>query len=413
MQVVKQPTSQHVALVVLWETPATTEALTEAIATRPVDAVALLLPDELPSFRRITNGLAEAWNSPARKEAAESRTRTLRTALRSTLANAGGASASEMALLAPLLDTHDALEIAAAALRLYEGARRDAIVLRAKVANASARVAPTSSPRSGLSVVGGGGSAANSSGKQRVFLAVGKRDSVRVGDIVGAVANEAGIPGERIGTVELFESHSIVELAADDAAKAVEVLSDATLRGRSLRARIDERGGERAPRKERTFGPPRTDRGERGAPRGPARSFDRGDRGDRGDRPARPFDRADRGERTERPARSFDRSDRPPDRAPRDGARSESPRSEFSRGEFPRGDDRGPRSGPPRGGVGGGAGRGPVRPDEARRAFSDRPVRERAEGKVEWSERGARMQNAKRPPRPSEGSGEPERDAES
>ena len=224
---------------------------------------------------------------------------------------------------------------------------------------------------------------------------MGKRDSVRVGDIVGAVANEAGIPGERIGTVELFESHSIVELAADDAAKAVEVLGDATLRGRSLRARIDERGGERAPRKERTFGPPRADRGERGAPRGPARSFDRGDRGDR---PARPFDRADRAERSDRPARSFDRSDRPPDRAPRDSARS---------------DDRGPRSGPPRGGVGGGAGRGPVRPDEARRAFGDRPVRERAEGKQEWSERGARMQNAKRPPRPSEGSSETDRDSES
>lgn len=385
VQVVKQPTSQHVALVVLWEAPATTEALTEAIATRPVDAVALLLPDELPAFRRITNGLAEAWNPPARKEAAESRTRTLRTALRSTLAAAGGASASEMALLAPLLDTHDALEIAAAALRLYEGARRDAITLRAKAANAVARVAPAASPRGGLAMVGGN---ANSSGKQRVFLAVGKRDSVRVGDIVGAVANEAGIPGERIGTVELFESHSIVELAADDAAKAVEVLSDATLRGRRLSARIDERGGERSPRKERTFGPPRADRG---APRGPARSFDRGDRGDR---PARPFDRADRGERSERPARSFDRSDRP-DRAPRDGAR----------------DDRGPRSGPPRGGAGGG--RGPVRPDEARRAFGDRPVRERAEGKAEWSERGARMQHAKRPPRTTERSGEPERDAES
>ncbi len=391
VQVVKQPTSQHVALVVLWEAPATTEALTEAIATRPVDAIALLLPDELPAFRRITNGLAEVWNPPARKEAAESRTRTLRTALRSTLANAGGASASEMALLAPLLDSHDALEIAAAALRLYEGARRDAVTLRAKAANAVARVAPASSPRSGLAVVGGG---ASSSGKQRVFLAVGKRDSVRVGDIVGAVANEAGIPGERIGTVELFESHSIVELAADDAAKAVEVLSDATLRGRSLRARIDERGGERAPRKERTFGPPRADRGDRGdrgAPRGPARSFDRGDRGDRPPRPFDRADRADRGERSERPARSFDRMDR----APRDGAR----------------DDRGPRSGPPRGGAGGG--RGPVRPDEARRAFGDRPVRERAEGKAEWSERGARMQHAKRPPRTDEGAGTPERDAES
>jgi hypothetical protein len=42
-----------------------------------------------------------------------------------------------------------------------------------------------------------------------------------------------------------------------------------------------------------------------------------------------------------------------------------------------------------------------VRADEARLAFGDRPVRERAEGKVEWSERGARMQHAKRTPRPA------------
>lgn len=396
VQVVKQPTSQHVALVVLWETPATFEALSEAIATRPVDAVALLMPDELPSFRKLTNGLAEVFTPPSRKEAAESRTRLLRTALRSTLAAAGGASASEMALLAPLLDSHDALEIAAAALRLYEGARRDAISLRAKLAGASAKVSPAPAARGSLSMVP---TTSSSSGKQRVFLAVGKRDSVRVGDIVGAVANEAGIPGDRIGTVELFESHSIVELAADDAAKTVEVLGDATLRGRRLSARIDERGGERAPRKERTFGPPRADRGDRGAPRGdrPVRSFDRSDRGDRTERPVRSFDRGDRAERGERsdraPRTGFGTRDWAPREGSRDGARG--------------GDDRGPRSGaprssaprsaPPRGG--GDGGRGPTGADEARRAFGDRPVRERAEGKSEWSERGARMQNAKRPPR--------------
>jgi hypothetical protein len=207
---------------------------------------------------------------------------------------------------------------------------------------------------------------------------VGKRDNVRIGDVVGAVANEAGIPGDRIGTVELFESHSIVELAPDDAARTVEALSDSTLRGRRLSARIDERTDTRsgAPRKERTFGPPRADRA---------------DRAPRGDRPVRSFDRGDRAERSERP----DRAPRsaPSDRAPRDRA----PRDEGARGPYG-GEERGPRSGP-RGGAG--AGRGPVRADEARRAFGDRPVRERAEGKVEWSERGARMQNAKRTPRPA------------
>ena len=397
VQVVRQPTSQHVALVVLWETPATLDALTDAIATRPVDAVVLLLPDELPAFRRLTNGLAEVWSPPVRKEAAESRVRMLRTALRSTLAAAGGASASEMALLAPLLDSHDALEIAAAALRLYEGARRDAIVLRAKAATAAATRPPA--PTRALSMVPstpGGGSTSSASTKQRVFLAVGKRDNVRVGDVVGAVANEVGIPGERIGTVELFESHSIVELAADDAAKAVERLSDATLRGRRLSARIDDRPMEGG-RERKSFGPPRGDdrRGDR-----PLRGPDRADRGARGaERSTRAFDRSDRPERT---PRSFDRNDSPPrpfDRAPRhspDDDRGPRPSSPHSTG---------PRSAAPRSG----AGRGAPRADEVRRAFGDRPVSERAEGTAEWSERAERMKHAKRDPRGSEPDREPER----
>ena len=399
VQVVRQPTSQHVSLVVLWETPATLDALTDAIATRPVDAVVLLLPDELPAFRRLTNGLAEVWSPPVRKEAAESRVRTLRTALRSTLAAAGGASASEMALLAPLLDSHDALEIAAAALRLYEGARRDAIVLRAKAATAATR--PTAPTRTLSMVPGTLGSAStiSSSGKQRVFLAVGKRDSVRIGDVVGAVANEVGIPGERIGTVELFESHSIVELAPDDAAKAVERLGDATLRGRRLSARIDDRPMDSG-RERKSFGPPRGD-----SPRGdrPLRGPDRADRGARGaERSTRAFDRGDRPERT---PRSFDRSDSPPrpfDRAPRPlqdddrGPRPSSPRST------------GPRSAAPRSGTG----RGAPRADEVRRAFGDRPVSERAEGTAEWSERAERMKHAKRDVRASEPDREPDREPE-
>jgi ATP-dependent RNA helicase DeaD len=350
VQVVRQATSQHVALVVLWEAPASHDALVEALTARPVDAVALLLPDELAAFRRMTAGLAEAWTPTVRKANAESRVQTLRTALRSTLANSGGTSASEMALLAPLLDTHDALEIAAAALRLYEGARRDALTVRAKAATAG----PTRTPLS----AGGRPDAPAATGKQRVFLAAGKRDGVRIGDIVGAVANEAGIPGERIGQVELFESHAIVELAADDAAKAVQALGSVSLRGRRLSARIDERtgdaprggdrggdrGGARGPRSERTFGPPRG-----------------GPRRDAGDRPARP---SFGGDRPARPSFGGDRGPRP------EG-----------------------RGGPPRG--------GPPRAADERLAFGDRPVRERAEGRAEWSERGERMQNASRKPRPN------------
>ncbi|MFN7532812.1 MAG: hypothetical protein ACK5T7_17065, partial [Gemmatimonas sp.] len=102
VQVTRQPMAQHVALAVLWEAPATFEALVESLAMRPVDAVALLLPDELPAFRRMTQSLAEAWTPAPRKAAAEDRVQQLRHALRTTLGN-GHASASELALLAPLL----------------------------------------------------------------------------------------------------------------------------------------------------------------------------------------------------------------------------------------------------------------------------------------------------------------------
>ena len=337
VQVVGQATSQHVALVVLWESPASHDALAEALAARPVDAVALLLADELAAFRRMTAGLAEAWTPAARKANAESRVQALRNALRSTLVNSGGTSASEMALLAPMLDTHDSLEIAAAALRLYEGARRDLVTARQRATTAG----PVRTPLP----AGHKPDAPVATGKQRVFLAVGKRDGVRVGDIVGAVANEAGIPGERIGQVELFESHAIVELSAEDAAKVVQVLGSLSLRGRRLSARIDERSGDaprggdrggdrggRGPRSERTFGPPRRDAGDR--PARPSFGGARGPRPDGGGAPARG------------------------------------------------GNDRPPRA------------------DDERRAFGDRPARERAEGREEWSERGARMQNASRKPRP-------------
>ncbi len=363
VQVVRQPTSQHVSLVVLWDAPASAEALGEALATHPVDAVAFLSPEELPSFRRLTHGTAAAWSPPMRKATAATRIQRLRAAIEDTLRHGGGASASELSLLTPLLDQFDAVEIASASLRLYEGALRDIAALKVAVAQASARNAAGDARNArGLSVMQGGASG-SSAGKQRVFLAVGKRDEVRVGDIVGAVANEAGIDGDRIGSVEMYESHTTVELSADDAARAVAALASATLRGRRLSARIDERG----------------DRGaERGGDRKPPRTFG----------PPRSGPRPERGERSERPPMRGKPTSRGDDRG--EGDRGPA-RGGPSRGDGPRDTRGGAPRGPSRGAFGGAT--------EARRAFGDRPARERTEGTSEWSQRGERMKNAKRTPR--------------
>ncbi len=377
VQVVRQPTSQHVALVVMWDAPASAEALIEALATSPVDAVALLAPEELPAFSRLSQGSATAWVAPERKRISNARVHRLRTTLRDALQQGGGATASELALLTPLLESFDAVEIAAATLRMYERALTDIATLKLAATQVVAR--PATGTR-GLSVVEGGAKGSSAQGKLRVFLAVGKRDMVRVGDIVGAVANEAGIDGDRIGTVDMFESHSTVEMSADDAAIAVTALADVSLRGRKLSARIDERavgGGERRP--PRTFGPPREDRG----PRSDSRSDSRGDsRGPRAD------------------SRGDSRGERPAFRGkPRPDGRSEG--RPDSRGA-PRSDSRGDaRGGPPRAGSRDGGSRGTFGATEARRSFGDRSPSERTESTSEWAQRGERMKHAKRPARPS------------
>lgn len=445
VNVTRHAHSTSASLVVLWEAPVGIETLTEALAAQPANAVVFLLADEVPSFHRLTGGAAQPWTPTVRKDSIESRTRTLRTALRSTLAN-GGASASELSLLAPLLDSHDAIEIAAAALRLYEGARREAAAMKTK---APMGAPMTRGAASSLSLVEGAGA------RKRVFLAVGRRDGVAVRDIVGAIANEAGIDGGRIGSVELYESHTTVELESDDANKVISTMGDVELRGRKLGARIDERSGQsggesrgrsssdrparggfgkdrgdrgsrggdrgdrgdRGPRSARTFGPPR-DRGDRPSRFGGERS-ERGERDSGGERSERPRFGADRGERSERPRFGADRGER--SERPRFGAdrgeRSERP-SRFGGGEGGRPrfggerSDRGERggreeggrsdrSGPPRGGFGGGRPSfgGAPRASEERRSFGDRPIGERVEARREWSSRGDSMRNAKRPPR--------------
>jgi ATP-dependent RNA helicase DeaD len=210
VRVAREASASHVALVVLWDLPQSQESLDRILSSGPAQTIALLMPDEVPAFRRMTAGSAEPWVAPAKKAGVETRVRQLRTAINSTLTNSNGASASELALLAPLLDAHDPIEIAAAALRLYEGARKELQLARARALSAEVAGASSVSRSS------------QSKARQRIFLAVGKRDEVRVGDVVGAIANEAGISGDKIGQVELFESHTLVELSAEDAARAVE-----------------------------------------------------------------------------------------------------------------------------------------------------------------------------------------------
>jgi ATP-dependent RNA helicase DeaD len=68
----------------------------------------------------------------------------------------------------------------------------------------------------------------------RLYIDVGREDNVRPADIVGAIANEAGIPGRAIGAIELFDHFALVDVPATQAEKVLRALKRTTIRGRKI-----------------------------------------------------------------------------------------------------------------------------------------------------------------------------------
>ena len=82
----------------------------------------------------------------------------------------------------------------------------------------------------------------------RLYIDVGRDDGVRPGDIVGAIANEAGIPGSAIGAIEQYERFSFVEVPSNEADSVMRALKRSTIRGKKVSpsiARPDTRSGDR------------------------------------------------------------------------------------------------------------------------------------------------------------------------
>ncbi|GGG77734.1 DEAD/DEAH box helicase [Corynebacterium pelargi] len=106
-------------------------------------------------------------------------------------------------------------------------------------------------------------------------LAVGKRQHVRPGSIVGALANEGGLSNKDFGRISIFADHTLVELPKNMSRDVLDNLRDTRISGQLINI---ERDNGRPPRDNRGGF-----RGERDDRRGGRGGF-RGNRGDRDDR---------------------------------------------------------------------------------------------------------------------------------
>lgn len=87
-------------------------------------------------------------------------------------------------------------------------------------------------------------------GMQRLFLSLGRRDGIRPMDIVGAIANEAQIPGKSIGQIDIFDRHTFVDIPEPVVDRVVQALGRTRLRGKPVRVEMaDPVGSARAPRR--------------------------------------------------------------------------------------------------------------------------------------------------------------------
>ena len=75
------------------------------------------------------------------------------------------------------------------------------------------------------------------SNMERFRIEVGWRDRVKPGNIVGALANEAGLNGRSIGRIRIFDTHSTVDLPRDLHRNVVDDLQRLRVMNKELRLR--------------------------------------------------------------------------------------------------------------------------------------------------------------------------------
>jgi ATP-dependent RNA helicase DeaD len=72
----------------------------------------------------------------------------------------------------------------------------------------------------------------------RLLVNAGRNAGIRPADIVGAIANEAGVPGKAIGAIDIYDDFTLVDVPAEYQAQVLDGLSGAMLRSQPAEVRL-------------------------------------------------------------------------------------------------------------------------------------------------------------------------------
>jgi ATP-dependent RNA helicase DeaD len=243
---------EQIAHVINYDIPNDVEAYVHRVgrtgrAGRKGIATLFVTPREQRMMReieRFTGSKIKPMKMPTRADVAARRVAQLKETIRKTIAE--GDLDLYLDLVEQLVEEgpHDVAEIAAAAARLASAARPVAeapqppVEKQPRARERASHVARTDSVR--------------------LRMNVGKRDGIRPADVVGSIANEAGIAGRDIGPIEIRDDVTYVSVPAEVVDHVIKSVARSRFHGRAVSLRVAEDRDRPTPPKR--FSP----RGKRG-----------------------------------------------------------------------------------------------------------------------------------------------------
>jgi ATP-dependent RNA helicase DeaD len=238
---------EHLSHVVNFDVPSSPDAYVHRIgrtgrAGREGVAVTLAEPREsrlLRNIEQFTKRKITIESVPTAHDLRARRLETMRASLEESLA--AGSIEQYRGIVESLAAEYDALDVAAAAIKLADDARggKDAeqqdIPQDASPAHAPQRPGPPHAALPDRPV---------EQNMTRIFIDLGRNAGIRPGDLVGAIANEARVSTRDIGAIDIGDKFSLVEVSSGSAENIIAALRGTKLRGKSVTVRRDRKSSK-------------------------------------------------------------------------------------------------------------------------------------------------------------------------